>query len=298
MALRAATRGSPLALRQTGSVAALWAAAGHGSVEPVVISTLGDRLAGEPIHRIGGKGAFVSDVRAALLAGRADIAVHSAKDLPSGPVPGLALAAVPRRADPRDTLVGNTLKGLQPGARVATGSARRRAQLAWLRPDLSFSELRGNIATRLAKAADFDAIVVAAAALQRLELVPEVSDRLDTSVMVPQVGQGALAVECRADDRTLLEDLAAIEDPESRMAVDAERAFLSGIGADCNLPAGAHAHLDQAGAMTITGMVASLEGRTLLRHSVAGDHPSTLGMMLARHLLDSADGSDLMDSWR
>ena len=188
--LRAATRTSALARCQTGIVSGLLAEACGVSTEPVEVSTIGDRRADTPIAEMGGKGVFVKEVQAAVLDGRADIAVHSAKDLPSATPDGLVLAAVPRRGDPRDALVGCPLSELPTGATVATGSVRRRAQLAWLRPDLAFAELRGNVATRLERAADFDAIVMAAVALHRLRLEPQVLDVLEPDAFVPQVGQG------------------------------------------------------------------------------------------------------------
>ncbi len=254
--MRAASRGSALALWQTRHVAGLLSASGPAlEFEEVVVSTAGDRDTATPIHSMGGKGVFVKEVQAAVLDGRADIAVHSGKDLPAVTPEGLVLAAVPRRADARDALVGCAFESLPVGARVATGSVRRRAQLAWHRPDLVFSELRGNIATRLAKAEAFDAIVMAAAALDRLEIDPGVVDRLGREVMVPQVAQGALAVECRADDPATRELLAAIEDPETRRVVDAERAFLLELGGDCSLPAGAHA-VSVDGDIELIGMLA------------------------------------------
>ena len=167
--LRLATRGSQLALWQAHHVAGLLQAAHPGlQIEIVPVSTEGDRRLDVPLSQIGGKGVFATEVQAALLEGRADLAVHSAKDLPAVTGDGLVLAAVPERGDPRDALVGATLVSLRPGAVVATGSARRRAQLSHLRPDLAFAELRGNMATRLSKAADFDAIVVAAVAFEAL----------------------------------------------------------------------------------------------------------------------------------
>jgi len=292
--LRAATRGSALARRQTSIVAGLLAEAGGVATEPVVVSTAGDRLAGTPIHAMGGKGVFVREVQAAVLDGRADIAVHSAKDLPSSTPEGLVLAAVPRRGDPRDALVGCRLAGLPAGATVATGSVRRKAQLAWTRPDLAFAELRGNIATRLDKAAAFDAIVMAAAALQRLGLEPDVVDVLEPDVFVPQVGQGAIAVECRTDDRAVLEALLAAEHGPSRLAVDAERAFLAELGGDCGLPAGAHATIGPTGTRELTGLLASVDGRTLLRDTRPGADPATLGRAMARHLLHDLGGSELL----
>ncbi|MCY4664993.1 MAG: hydroxymethylbilane synthase, partial [Acidimicrobiaceae bacterium] len=294
--LRAATRGSALARRQTSIVAGLLDEADGVAAEPVVVSTTGDRQASTPIHAMGGKGVFVKEVQAAVLDGRADIAVHSAKDLPSSTPEGLVLAAVPGRGDSRDALVGCRLAELPGDATVATGSVRRRAQLAWLRPDLVFAELRGNIATRLNKAADFDAIVMAAAALKRLGLEPDVLDVLEPDIFVPQVGQGAIAVECRADDRDLLETLLAIEHEPTRRAVDAERAFLAELGGDCSLPAGAYATTGSAGTLELTGLLASLDGRTLIRDTRRGTEPETLGRAVARHLLDDCGGRTLLQT--
>jgi len=295
--LRAATRGSALALWQTRHVASLLGR----ELEEVVVSTVGDRELNVPIHTMGGKGVFVKEVQAALLDGRADIAVHSGKDLPARTPPELTLVAVPTRADARDALIGSTWDALPTGARVATGSVRRRAQLAWHRPDLVFSELRGNIQTRLEKLASggFDAIVMAAAALDRLELALDAEvDRLDPSIMVPQVAQGALAIECRADDTATIEALQAIQDPATRRVVDAERAFLDELGGDCDLPAGAHAVLDRDGTIEIVGMLSSLDGRILIRERRRGDDPDVLGRGVARFLLDERGGTDLLADTR
>lgn len=293
MTLRAATRGSALARWQTAHVGALLDASGGGGVDEVIVSTLGDRDKSTPLHAIGGKGVFVKEVQAAVLDGRADLAVHSGKDLPAETPAGLVLVAVPERADPRDALVGCRWDDLAPGAHVATGSVRRRAQMAWLRPDLRFSELRGNVPTRMEKAADFDAIVVAAAAIDRLKLSAPVIDRLDPSVMLPQVAQGALAIECRADDGPTIERLRAIDHAETRRAVDAERAFLSELGGDCDLPAGAHAVL-VGDEIELVAVLASLDGRVLIRDRRRGDEPEALGRAAARHLLDDAGGADLL----
>ena len=295
--LRAATRGSALALWQTRHVASLLGR----ELEEVVVSTVGDRELNVPIHTMGGKGVFVKEVQAALLDGRADIAVHSGKDLPARTPPELTLVAVPTRADARDALIGSTWDALPTGARVATGSVRRRAQLAWHRPDLVFSELRGNIQTRLEKLASggFDAIVMAAAALDRLELALDAEvDRLDPSIMVPQVAQGALAIECRADDTATIEALQAIQEPATRRVVDAERAFLDELGGDCDLPAGAHAVLDRDGTIEIVGMLSSLDGRILIRERRRGDDPDVLGRGVARFLLDERGGTDLLADTR
>ena len=291
--LRAATRASALARNQTGIVAGLLTEAAGVATEPVAVSTTGDRRADTPIHAMGGKGVFVKEVQAAVLDGRADIAVHSAKDLPSSTPEGLVLAAVPRRGDPRDALVGCRLADLPAGATVATGSLRRKAQLAHLRPDLNFAELRGNIATRLEAAAGFDAIVMAAVALERLGLEPDVVDVLDPADFVPQVGQGAIAVECRAGDRDTLTLLSAIEHQSSRRAVDAERAFLAELGGDCSLPAGAHA-TSGSGGVELTGLLASIDGSRLIRDTRLGRDPETLGGAVARHLLDDRGGRELL----
>ncbi|HEX4819240.1 MAG TPA: hydroxymethylbilane synthase [Acidimicrobiales bacterium] len=287
--LRIATRGSDLARWQADHIAALL----DCPVEFVVVDTTGDRLATASIASLGGKGVFVKEVQAAVLDGRADLAVHSAKDLPSQTFEGLVLAAVPERGDPRDALVGSRLADLRPGAVVATGSARRRAQLADLRPDLTFAGLRGNIPTRLEKAAQFDAIVAAAVALERLDLSARIAEILPTSAMVPQVGQGALAVECRDDDRETRTRLAAIEHSASRCAVDAERAFLAELGGDCDLPAGAHAVVD-GDDLRLDGLLASLDGRIVLRHRANGTSPDELGRSVARHLLDHAGGREIL----
>jgi len=295
--LRAATRGSTLARVQTAAVAELLRAAGGAEVEPVVVDTAGDRRQDAPIWAIGGQGVFVKEVQAAVLDGRADIAVHSAKDLPSTPTEGLVIAAIPPRGDPRDALVGGTLAGLPVGARVGTGSVRRRAQLAWLRPDLTFAGLRGNMETRLAKASGFDAIVVAAAALDRLGRSSARSEVLDPEVVVPQVGQGALAVECRADDTATLALLAAIDHRPSRLAVEAERAFLREIGGSCDLPVGAHATVAADGlSIRLEGMLATGDGRIVLRHRDTDADPVALGRRVARHLLDEGGGADLLDA--
>lgn len=295
MGLRAATRGSALARWQTDHVAALLG----GDVEAVVVQTEGDRRQDVPIEAIGGRGVFVKEVQAAVLDGRADFAVHSAKDLPSSPElqpDGLVIACVPERGDPRDALVGSSLEGLPVGGLVATGSVRRRVQLANLRPDLSFTGLRGNIETRLSKVgAGIDAVVVAAAALERLQR-PEAAgaDVLDPSVLVPQVAQGALAIECRAGDERVLEALAAIEHGPSRRAVDAERAFLAELGGGCDLPVGAHAVAGAGDELVLTGMVASHDGRMVLRETVRGTDPSALGRDLAAALLDGAGARALL----
>ncbi len=291
--LRAATRGSPLAIWQTEHIAALLQAIDADvAVELVVVDTQGDRRLEVPIWELGGKGVFAKEVQAAVLDGRADLAVHSAKDLPSVPVPGLVLAAVPERGDPRDALVGSTLAGLGSGAVVATGSLRRQVELRRHRPDLGFASLRGNMQTRLAKAANHDAIVVAATALDRLGLADHIAERLDIETMLPQVGQAALAVECRDDDVELRSLLARIEHDPTRRCVDAERAFLAELGGDCSLPAGAHARLDGSGGLILRAFLASADGDRMLR-SEADGRDATVGSLVARELLDRG-GADLL----
>lgn len=288
--LRVATRGSELARWQAERVAALL----DTPYELIVVETTGDRRADEPLDAMGGAGVFVKEVQEAVLDDRADLAVHSAKDLPAGAVTGLVLAAVPERADARDALVGSTLDTLSTGARVGTDSVRRRAQLAFARPDLTFGPLRGNIATRLEKATGYDAIVVAACALDRLGLADRVAERLEPSVMLPQVGQGALAVECRADDADTHAVLVAIQDPVARRVVDAERAFLAEMGGGCALPVGALA-VAEGESIRVEGLLASLDGRVALRATVSGRDPVALGAELASTLLDERGGRALLE---
>lgn len=290
MTMRAATRGSALARWQTSVV--LEALGGGGSA--VVVETTGDRVADVPIHQIGGRGVFVKEVQAAVLDGRADIAVHSAKDLTSGVVDGLVIAAFLERGNPFDALVGCTLAALPPGGVIGTGSVRRRAQLSHLRPDLTFADLRGNIDTRLAKSSGFDAVVMAAAALERLGYEDRIAEVLDAAVMLPQVAQGALAVECRADDVAALSALDAIDHAPTRLAVTAERAFLAELGGGCDLPVGAYGVVDDEGSVRLTGLLASLDGRIVIRETRVGVDPVALGAEVARHLLDDAGGAELL----
>ncbi len=287
--LRVATRGSRLARWQAERVLVLLGA----PAELVVVSTTGDRRADVPIHALGGTGVFVKEVEEAVLRGDADLAVHSAKDLPSTTTDGLALAALPERADPRDALVGRSLDAIPTAGRVGTGSVRRRAQLAAVRPDLTFTELRGNIETRIARATELDAIVVAAAALDRLGLRSEAAEVLDPSVMLPQVAQGALAVECRRDDRAVLELLAGIDEIPTRAAVTAERAFLAELGGGCDLPCGALA-TSHGATCSIEALLASTDGRVVLRVRDGGDDPHALGVRAARRLIDDCGGRSLL----
>jgi len=294
--IRAATRGSLLARWQTDRLVRLLAAARpEVTVEVLVVETTGDLDRITPLEQMGGRGVFVKEVQAAVLDGRADIAVHSAKDLPALTPEGLVLACIPERADARDVLVGCRWADLPEGATVATGSIRRRAHLAHLRPDLVFAGLRGNIGTRLEKAAGFDAVVMAAAALDRLGIRPDVVDRLDPSILLPQVGQGAMAVECRTADDGVHEILAAVEDAVARRTVDTERAFLAELGAGCDLPIAAHAVLE-GDEVCLTGAISSPDGAVLLREARRSVDGPTLGRTLARHLLDERGGAALLES--
>lgn len=276
--VRLATRRSPLARWQAERVAELLRSLGDAPpVEIVPVETTGDRLATVSLAALGGQGVFVTEVQDAVRRGAADLAVHSAKDLPAATPEGLVVAAVPERADPRDVLVGGELRRLRPGALVATGSPRRRSQLAAARPDLRFADLRGNIGTRLGRVGEVDAVVVAAAALERLGMAGRATEVLAPSVVLPQVAQGALAVECRRDDQALRDLLARIEDRAARRAVDAERAFLAAAGGGCRAPLGALARGGPDGPLTLQAMVASHDGHVVLRCTVTGTDPAALG---------------------
>jgi hydroxymethylbilane synthase len=276
--VRIATRGSPLALWQANAVAARLGT----DAEIVVIKTEGDRKADVPLDSMAGRGVFTTEVQAAVLDGRAEIAVHSAKDLPSSAelqTDGLVLACVPERADPRDCLIGSTLDALPHGATVGTGSARREALLHHLRPDLKFTPLRGNIATRLARVGELDAIVGAVAALTRLGETDRITEAFDPDVFVPQVAQGALAVECRPDDASTRDRLAAIDDADAHRCVLAERAFLAELGGGCDAPVGAYARLVD-GEIRLVGFYAH-HAEQLWWHG-AGTDPVAVGTSVAK----------------
>jgi hydroxymethylbilane synthase len=283
------TRGSALALAQTeivcGSLRRL-----DPSVEIRVerITTTGDERADIPLSQLG-RGIFVTEIEAALRAGRIDVAVHSAKDLPSTLADDLALGAILPRADARDVLVSpyGTLRKLPVGARVGTSSPRRVCQLLALRPDLQPCDVRGNVDTRLRKlaAGEFDALVLAAAGLIRLGRQSEITEWLDPTMLIPSVGQGALAVEVRADDERTLRQVERLDHGETRAAVVAERAFLAELGAGCRAAAGAHARVEGR-RLRITALIGSADGRSV--RSVRSGHvtrPAELGASIARELL-------------
>ncbi len=239
--VRIATRSSAQAHAQARVVADSLAAAHPGLVvELVFVDTTGDQRQDVPLHTIGGQGVFVKEVQRAVLDGRAELAAHSAKDLPSTAAAGLAIAAFCERRSAADALVGAALDRLPIGAPVATGSVRRRAQLASVRPDLQFLELRGNIHTRLSKLPDGGAIVMAVAAMQILGLTDRLAEVLDPTVFVPAVGQGCVAVECAVGDASTAQLLVAVDHVPTRAAVEIERAFLAMLGSGCSLPVGAH----------------------------------------------------------
>lgn len=287
MKIRIATRRSPLAVWQANQVAAqLVAAEPDVEIELVATDTAPDLDLSKSIAEIGGKGAFSKEIQALVLTGAADVAVHSAKDLQAVTPSGLTIGAFPKRGTVEDCLVGSRLRDLAPGATVATGSNRRRALLLDIRPDLDVVGLRGNIATRLERLGDVAAIVMAEVALERLGLAPEVVETLDPESFVPQVGQGALAVEARNDDQALLDLLAAIDDPATRSTVSAERSFLVTLGGDCDLPAGANATLGSDGKLTIRGVLAdeSSTGMPLARADVVDLPSADPGRTLAERL--------------
>lgn len=296
MRLRLATRGSALARTQSGMVAAALGALGH-EVELVLVTTHGD-VSSAPLATLGGTGVFVGAVRAAVLAGEADFAVHSFKDLPTAAADGLALAAVPPREDPADALCardGLDLAGLPIGARVGTGSPRRAAQLQALRPDLETVAIRGNVETRLGRvSADLDAVMLAAAGLRRLGLAEAITERLDPAHFLPAPAQGALAIECRADaPAALRRALARLDDEPTRLAALAERAVLSRLEAGCAAPVGAFGQVF-GDRIELTAAVVAVDGSTRLveqGHGAAtGSGAEALGVEVAEALL--AAGAD------
>lgn len=295
------TRGSKLALAQTHMMRAALEAAHPGlAVVVETITTKGDVVLDRPLSAIGDKGLFVTEIEDALRAGRVDLAVHSAKDMPSELPVDMTLVVFPDREDPRDALLsrgGETLDRLPEGALVGTSSLRRACQLRHLRPDLRIADLRGNVDTRLRKLHEgqYDAIVLAAAGLARLGLSAEVTELLEPSRMVPAVAQGALAIETRAGDETVAALLAPLDDPATRAAVLAERAFLARIGGGCQVPLAAHATLAN-GRLSLVALIGSRDGR-VVRGALEGPaaEPATLGSALADELL-GAGGRALLEA--
>jgi hydroxymethylbilane synthase len=298
--LRIGTRGSALALWQAEWVKAqLLAAHEELAVELLVIKTTGDKILDVPLAKVGGKGLFVKEIEEALLDGRADLAVHSVKDMPAELPEGLHLAVMPPREDPRDALISRNGAGLQAlphGARVGTSSLRRAAQLLHLRPDLRIETLRGNVDTRLRKLGSegFDAIVLAAAGLKRMELSHVVSEYLEPERILPAVGQGALGIETRTGDGFTNEMVTSLAHQQTMTIVRAERAFLKRLEGGCQVPIGAHATMEGE-TLILTGMVADLEGVRLIRKELRGDahQPEIVGERLAEVILESG-GAEIL----
>ena len=300
--LRLGTRGSALALAQSGHVAEAITARTGREVELVRVVTRGD-VSKDAISRLGGTGVFVTALRDALLAAEVDLAVHSYKDLPTAQAPGLVIAAVPPREDPRDVLVardGLTLGELPVGSTIGTGAPRRMAQLRGLGLGHEVQPVRGNVDTRIGFVRDgrVDAVVLARAGLARLGRLEEATEVLDPLQLLPAPAQGALAVECRADDAPLVALLGALDDAGSRCAVEAERALLAALEAGCSAPVGAYAEVaegDDGPEIYLRGLVAALDGTDAVRLSATGPTSDAqgVGRRLAAELLDLG-AADLM----
>ena len=301
--VRLATRASELALAQSGMVARQLKRVLGVEIELVPLVTTGDHLKDVSLAKLGGKGLFVKEIEEALLDGRADLAVHSAKDLPAGIPDGLELVAFPERADPRDALIarerGTTLAGLGRGARVGTGSVRRSAQLRVLRPDLEIVPLRGNVPTRIRKLEDedLDAVILASAGLERLGLADRIDERIDPASMLPAVGQGILAIEGRAGD-PISRDASMISHAETMARVRAERGVLVGLDADCNVPLAAYAEVED-GKLRLRALLAGPGGQRVLTSEIEGavDCAAELGSQLAERLL-AGGGLQLLEQLR
>lgn len=294
-----------MALRQSEQVkAALSAMHPELRIELKIIKTTGDKILDVPLAKVGGKGLFVKEIEEALLARQVDLAVHSMKDVPAMLPEGLEIAAVPAREDPRDVLVSGkagTLEELPHGAVIGTGSLRRGAQALALRPDLRVETLRGNLDTRLRKARDggYDAVILAAAGLHRMGWKDRITAYLDPDVFIPAIGQGALGIEVRADDREVWGLLRGLHDVPTAAAVTAERAFLKELEGGCQVPIGGHAQVRGA-SVALTGLVASLDGRTLYRETLQApcEEAERLGRELARELLDRGARTILEEVYR
>jgi len=302
--VRIATRGSELALAQAKYIAGRIEDELSRPTEIVIVSTAGDRIQNVSLAKIGGKGLFIKEIEEVLLEGGADVAIHSAKDLPAQIAPGLELAAYPERADPRDALVGHSpdlcLADLPEGARVGTGSTRRAALLLAHRPDLEIVPLRGNVPTRLAKRESeaLAAVVLACAGLDRLGRSEVISERISPDLLLPAVCQGMLALESRTGD-PLTQDLARLSAPENVTTATAERSFLTRLGGDCTVPLAAHCEILSPGQIRIRGLVASLDGREIARAEVEGDvaDSARLGEALAEAVLEDG-GQSILEALR
>jgi len=305
--LRLGTRGSRLSLRQTELAAGVLRAHARGgseaALEVVVIQTAGDRAQDVPLEHLEGIGFFARELETALLEGRCDLAVHSAKDLPTEIHRDLVLGAFTPRADPRDVLVagpGRWLATLPPGASVATSSVRRSAQILHFRPDLRTVPIRGNIDTRLGKldSGVYDALCLAGAGLVRMDWQERISEWLEPEIMLPAPGQGALVLEARRGDEDLLEWLGGLDHRPTRIAVEAERAFVARLGSGCRAPAAALAAVDH-GTVTLEGLIALPDGSAVRRHTATGPagEAGALGIAVADYLLaDSGFALDVVRS--
>ena len=286
------SRGSPLALAQTQEVITQLAARFpdlHFNIKK--ITTQGDVITDKPLPKLGGKGLFIKELETALINGEIDIAVHSFKDMPTELTPGLVIAAITKRQDPRDALVsktGETLDNLPPGSMVGTSSPRRAAQLIAYRPDLEVVDLRGNLDTRLRKVntGEVDAAILAAAGLIRLGLTDKITQLLPTEISLPAVGQGALAVEVRQYDSKIAEIVKVLDHQSTRQAITAERACLQHLGGGCNVPIGVYGQVKD-GELNLQSIVASPDGGHIIRSGLAGDVNvcEGLGHLLGRRLL-------------
>ncbi|HET6284147.1 MAG TPA: hydroxymethylbilane synthase [Polyangia bacterium] len=296
------TRGSALARWQAGHIAAeLRRAHPDLVITEKIVVTEGDRSQTGPVIDLGGKGVWVKEIEEGLLAGEIDLAVHSLKDVPAHLAPGLALVAIPRRADPRDALVsrsGASLTALPPGARVGTSSLRRVCQLRAVRGDLAIELLRGNVDTRLRKVADgvVDAAILACAGLDRLGFSDRITQRLSPELMLPAIGQGALALEARSDDARVRGLCRSLADPDAEVAVAAERALLAALGVGCRTPVAGHATLG-AGRLVVRGLVGRPDASEMIHEMVEGlpGDAAALGAQLGRQLLDRGAGQILRE---
>lgn len=299
--VRIGTRESQLARLQTDAVIAhLQKAFPDLKIDIHAVSTRGDKVLNKPLAELGGRGVFVKELEEALLANEVDLVVHSLKDLPTDMPSGLTLAAVLDRDDPRDVLVSRnhvSFKDLPSGAKVATSSRRRAAQLRAIRNDLEFIDIRGNLPTRLRKQDEglCDAMILAAAGLLRLGLSERITEYLNTSISTPAVGQAALGVQCRAGDKRIIDLLHAIDDQTVRAEVTAERAFLNELGGGCSVPIGALCSMSADGMLTISGCVASLDGVRILRatQTARQDQAESLGKLLAEQMRGMGAGEIL-----
>jgi hydroxymethylbilane synthase len=290
--LKIGTRGSQLALWQANWVkTALGAENPSLSIELVIIKTTGDKILDVPLAKLGGKGLFVKEIEDALLNGKIDLAVHSMKDMPAQIPQGLCIGAIPRREVPQDVLISKNnrrLSALASGAIVGTSSLRRKAQLLFARPDLVVVPLRGNLDTRLKKleTENLDAIILAAAGVKRLGFEKKVTQYLDENIMLPAVGQGALCIEIRDNDPLVAPIVASLEDPKTRAVIMGERTFLNRLEGGCQVPIAAHGKIDK-NIFSLSGLVAALDGKTLIKETLQGHENSTdrTGAELADRLI-------------